>query len=146
MTFIGTSRLYRPEPSSIGVGEQWGRASVEAARSSGSLVLSIRGEVDASNAAQLVAYVERHVAIAGTLVVDTSAVDFFGPPALAALHRIDLCCSGGDVHWRLVVGPALRRVMRVCGTSELPRADSVESAVRQLVPDGDQPRLASATS
>jgi len=146
MTFIGTSRLYRPEPSSIGVGEQWGRATVEAARISGSLVLSIRGEVDACNAAQLVAYVERHVAIAGTLVVDTSAVDFFGPPALAALHRIDLCCSGGDVRWRLVVGPALRRVMRVCGTSDLPRAESVESAVRQLVPGGDQPRLASAAS
>ena len=146
MTFIGTSRLYRPEPSSIGVGEQWGRASAEAVRTSGSLVISIRGEVDASNAAQLVAYVERHAAIAGTLVVDTSAVDFFGPPALAALHKIDLCCSGGDVHWRLVVGPALRRVMRVCGTGDLPRAESVESAVGQLVPSGDQPRLASATS
>jgi anti-anti-sigma factor len=146
MTFIGTSRLYRPEPSSIGVGEQWGRASVEVTRVSGSLVLSIRGEVDASNAAQLVAYVERHAAIAGTLVVDTSAVDFFGPPALAALHKIDLCCSGGDVHWRLVVGPALRRVMRVCGTCDLPGAESVESAVHQLASGVDQPRLASATS
>jgi anti-anti-sigma factor len=146
MTLIGTSRVYRPEPSSIGVGQHWGEASVTAARVSGSLVLSIRGEFDASNVARLSDYVERHAAIAGTLVVDTTAVDFFGAPALAALHRVDMCCTTGDVPWRLVVGPALRRVMRVCGTTDLPQADSVEAALLALVPDGDQPHLASASS
>lgn len=146
MTFIGTSRLYRPEPTSIGLCERWGKASVTAARTSGSLVLSVGGELDAGNAPRLAAYVERHVAIAGTLVVDTGAVDFFGAPALAALHRIDLCCSGNDVDWRLVVGPALRRVLRAVGVCELPRAESLEAALRQLAADGDRPRLASASS
>jgi anti-anti-sigma factor len=132
MTTIGTCRLYRPDPTSIGVDEQWGKASVTAARTTESLVLSVHGEVDASNCARLADYVERHAAVAGTLVVDTSAVDFFGAPALAVLHRVDHRCAGSGVRWRLVAGPALRRVMRACGTTGLPQADNVPSALHEL--------------
>jgi anti-anti-sigma factor len=131
MTSIGTCRLYRPDPSSIGVGEQWGKASVTAALMP-AVVVSVRGEVDASNAARLADYVERHVAIAEALVVDTTAVDFFGAPALAALHRVDRCCAVSGVSWRLVAGPALRRVLRACGSTELLQAENVASALRQL--------------
>jgi anti-anti-sigma factor len=132
MAPIGTCRLYRPDPTSIGRGEQWGRAGVTAVRMADSLILSVHGEVDASNAGRLADYVERHAAVAGTLVVDTSAVDFFGTPALAALHRVDGCCAASGVRWRLVEGPALRRVTRVCGVTDLPRAENVPSALRQL--------------
>ncbi len=144
MAHIGTCRLYRPDPTSIDVDEQWGRASVVATRAPGSLVLSVRGEVDASNAGRLADYAERHAAVAGTLVVDTSAVDFFGAPALAALHRVGHCCAGSGVSWRLVAGPALRRAIRACGAGDLPQADNVESALRQLVPECGEPWLASA--
>jgi anti-anti-sigma factor len=132
MTTIGTCRRYRPDPTSIGVDEQWGLASVTAAGTSQSLVLSVRGEVDASNAARLADYVERHAAVAGTLVVDASAVDFFGATALAVLHRVDHCCEVNGVRWRLVAGPALRRVMRACGTTGLPQADNVPTALHEL--------------
>ncbi|MCW2554694.1 MAG: hypothetical protein JWR78_4475 [Mycobacterium sp.] len=132
MTPIGTCRLYRPDPTSIGVGEKWGKASVTADLTPTSLVVSVRGEVDASNAGRLADYIERHAAIAGVLVVDTSAVDFFGAPALAALHRVDHCRAGSMLGWRLVAGPALKRVMRASGTTDLPQADSVDSALRQL--------------
>jgi anti-anti-sigma factor len=131
MTPIGTCRLYRPDPTSIGVGEQWGKASVLTALEP-AVVVSVRGEVDASNATRLVGYLERHVAIAAALVVDTSGVDFFGTPALAVLHRVDRCCAASGVGWRLVVGPALRRVMRVCGTTDMPESENLESALRQL--------------
>jgi anti-anti-sigma factor len=131
MTPIGTCRLYRPDPTFIGVGEKWGKASVMAALEP-AVVVSVRGEVDASNATQLANYVERHVAIAAALVIDTSAVDFFGTPALAVLYKVDRCCAASGVGWRLVAGPALRRVMRVCGARDLPEAENLESALRQL--------------
>lgn len=132
MTTVGTCRLYRPDPTSIGIDEQWGRAGVTAARTPESVVLCVHGEVDASNAARLADYVERHVAVAGTLVLDTSAVDFFGAPALAVLHRVDHGCDRNGVRWRLVAGPALRRVMRACGTTGLPQSDNVPSALHEL--------------
>lgn len=131
MTSIGTCRLYRPDPTSIGVGEQWGKASVTAALMP-AVVVSVHGEVDASNATRVADYVERHAAIAEALVVDTTAVDFFGAPALAALHRVDRCCAVSGVSWRLVAGPALRRVMRACDSTDLPQAANVQSALRQL--------------
>ncbi|MDP9166062.1 MAG: STAS domain-containing protein [Actinomycetota bacterium] len=131
MTPIGTCRRYRPDPSSIGIAEQWGRASVTA-NLEPAVVISVHGEVDASNAARLADYVERHAAIAGALVVDTSTVDFFGAPALAVLHRVDRCCAANGVGWRLIAGPALRRVLRASGTTELPEADNAETALRQL--------------
>ncbi len=132
MTTIGTCRLYRPDPTSIGVGEDWGRASVVASRTPVALVLSVRGEVDASNAARLADYVERHAAVSGALVVDTTAVDFFGAPAIAALHRVHRCTGVNGAQWRLVAGPALRRVMRACSTKGLPLALNVTSALREL--------------
>jgi anti-anti-sigma factor len=132
MTITGTCRVYRPDPTSVGVGEQWARASVAVARAPESLVVSVAGEIDASNAGRLADYVERHAAIAGSLVVDTSGVDFFGAPALAALHRVDHCCEAGDVDWRLVAGPAVKRALRACGTTDLPLADDVTSALRLL--------------
>ncbi|MEU0494788.1 STAS domain-containing protein [Mycobacterium sp. NPDC006124] len=131
MTPIGTCRVYRPDPRSIGIGEQWGRASATVVLEP-AVVVSIHGEVDASNATRLAGYVERHVAIAQALVVDATAVDFLGAPAMAALHGVDRCCAALGVAWRLVPGPAVRRVLRVCGSTDLPCADTVELALRDL--------------
>jgi anti-anti-sigma factor len=132
MTPIGTCRVYRPDPTSIGVDERWGGAGVNTSRAGVCLVLRVDGEIDASNSGRLADYVERHAGVGRSLVVDTSAVDFFGVPALASLHRVDRCCQDGGVAWLLVAGPALRRVMRICGTKDLPRARSVELALAQL--------------
>jgi anti-anti-sigma factor len=131
MAPIGTRRVYRPDPRSIGVGEQWGRASASVTLEP-AVVVTVRGEVDASNASRLAGYLERHVAIAQALVVDVIAVDFFGAPAMAALHGVDRCCAAVGISWRLVAGPAVLRVMRVCDSTDLPRAETVESAFRDL--------------
>ncbi|MBJ7338733.1 STAS domain-containing protein [Mycolicibacterium sp.] len=133
MTPIGTCRLYRPDPTSVGVHEQWSGASADAERTHDDvLVVSIHGEVDAGNCARLADYLERHAAISGSLIVDTSAVVFFAASALAVLHRVDRSCTRGGTAWRLVAGPAVRRVMRVCGTADLPQVENVENALRQL--------------
>ena len=131
MTPIGTCRLYRPDPTSIGVGEQWGRARATVTLGP-VVVVSVGGEVDASNAMRLAMYLERHVAIAESIVVDTTDVDFFGAPALAALHRVDRCCAAIGISWRLIAGPAVKRVSRVCDSTDLPWADDMTSALGQL--------------
>ena len=131
MAPIGTCRVYRPDPEFIGIGEHWGRAGASVVLQP-AVVVSVFGEVDASNANRLAGYLERHVAIAGALVVDATAVEFFGAPALAALHRVDRCCAAIGVDWRLIEGPAVRRVIRVCDATDLPRAENVESAIREL--------------
>ncbi|GAB7068392.1 STAS domain-containing protein [Mycobacterium hodleri] len=131
MTPIGTCRIFRPDPQSIGIGERWGRASASVALEP-AVVVTIVGEVDASNASRLAGYLERHVAIAQALVVDAIAVDFFGAPAMAALHGVDRCCAAVGISWRLVAGPAVRRVMRVCDSTDLPRAETVHLAFREL--------------
>ena len=133
MAPIGTRRLYRPDPTSVGVHEHWGGASAKATRTADAVVVSVHGEVDAANCARLADYLERHAAIAGSLVVDTSAVDFFAASSLAVLHRVDSCCTRGGMTWRLIAGPAVGRVMRLCGPDDLPRAENVETALRQLV-------------
>jgi anti-anti-sigma factor len=126
----GTCRRYRPDPLQVWVAECWGRADAHADLTAHALVLTIRGEIDATNGAQLADYVERHATLAPSLIVDTRGVDFFGTAGVAALRRIDhrLGCNG--VRWSLVVGAAVRKVLRVCGAEDLPQTTG---ATRTLV-------------
>ncbi|HEY6574623.1 MAG TPA: STAS domain-containing protein [Mycobacterium sp.] len=130
MAPTGTCRLYRPDPTRVGATEQWRWAQASATTTADSVVVTVTGEIDASNCAELAGYVERHVGVAGTLVLDLSAVAFFGTTALAALRRIDLCCD--RIRWTLVPSPAVRRVLRACHAQDLPQATSVAAAVRRL--------------
>jgi anti-anti-sigma factor len=119
---------------------------VSATTSTDSVLVSIRGEIDASNGTELAGYVERHVGIAGTLVLDLSAVAFFGTAGLTALRRIDLCCD--RIRWTLVPSPAVRRLLRACHAQDLPQATSVAAAHRRLQrhPDPYPAELVSARS
>jgi anti-anti-sigma factor len=126
----GTCRLYRPDPIHVGEVERWGRAEASATATANLVVVSVRGEVDASNGTDLAGYVERHLGIAGTLVLDLSGVEFFGAAGLTALRRIDLCCD--RIRWQLVASAAVRRVLRACHAEDLPQAESVAAAQRQF--------------
>ena len=128
----GTSRLYRPDPERVGRDERWGRAEATATIATDPVVIAVRGEVDASNGRALTSYVERHAAIAGTLVLDLSSVTFFGTAGLTALRRIDLCCD--RIGWLLVASPAVRRALRACHAEDLPQAESAAVAVGALTP------------
>jgi anti-anti-sigma factor len=130
MTPSGTCRLYRPDPIHVGEVERWGRAEASATATANLVVVSVRGEVDASNGTDLAGYVERHLGIAGTLVLDLSGVEFFGAAGLTALRRIDLCCD--RTRWQLVASAAVRRVLRACHAEDLPQAESVAAAQRQF--------------
>lgn len=128
----GTSRLYRPDPARLGRDERWGRAEASATVETDPVVVTVRGEIDASNGRSLTSFVERHASIDGTLVLDLSAVAFFGTAGLTALRRIDLCCD--RIGWLLVASPAVRRALRACQAEDLPQSESVAVAVRALSP------------
>lgn len=118
MAPMGTSRVYRPDPSRIGDYEQWGAALAGATFTTNQVVVTVRGEIDAINGPALARCVERQVAIDGTLVLELSAVEFFGTAGLIALPPIDLCCAGTG--WMLVASASVRRVLRVCRGDDLP--------------------------
>ena len=130
MTPLGTSRIYRPDPTRVGQDERWGRADATATITTDCVVVTVRGEIDASNGTPLAGYVERHAGLAPSLVVVLGAVGFFGTAGLAALRRIDLCRD--RIGWMLVAGPAVRRVLRICRADDLPLAESVAAAMRTL--------------
>jgi anti-anti-sigma factor len=130
MAPMGTSRRYRPDPARVGLDERWGPATASATMATNPVVVSIRGEIDASNGVALAGYVERHAGIAATLILDLSAVGFFGTAGLTALRRIDLCCD--RIGWVLVPSPAVRRALRACHAEDLPQTQSVAMAVRAL--------------
>jgi anti-anti-sigma factor len=130
MAPMGTSRRYRPDPARVGLDERWGPATASATMTTNPVVVSVRGEIDASNGVALAGYVERHAGIATSLILDLSALGFFGTAGLTALRRIDLCCD--RIGWMLVSSPAVRRALRACHADDLPQAESVAVAVRAL--------------
>jgi anti-anti-sigma factor len=77
-------------------------------------VISAHGELDAANANQLTVFVEGCVRHSSPVIVDLRGLDFFGTAGFSALHRINVVCSGAGVHWLLVAGRAVYRVLRIC--------------------------------
>jgi anti-anti-sigma factor len=129
-----TFRLFRPDPLSAGEPEAGHRARFTTSHLNSSTVLvSVEGEVDASNAGHLADYVERQAAGCARLVVDLSALEFFGTPGFSALYNIKLTCSRHGVDWVVIVGNASRRLFGICDQSRvLPAVDGLESAVKRL--------------
>jgi anti-anti-sigma factor len=89
-----------------------------------STIVRIRasGEIDASNAAELLDYVLRRGANCRSLILDLSDVTFFATAGFSALQTIDLRSSRASVSWTLVDGPAVSRVLAICDPGRtLPR-------------------------
>ena len=115
-------------------------------------VIAVDGELDAANADQLAAYVQRSVRRSRRVILDLRGLEFIGTAGFSALHRINVVCSGAQVYWAMVASPAVSRLLRICdpdGTLPVttPRAEPLLQSTRargeksrpllQLVP---QPR------
>lgn len=84
--------------------------------------ISASGDIDASNAAELLDYVRRRAANCRSLILDLSDVTFFATAGFSALRTIDASSSRASVSWMLVDGPAVSRVLRICDPERaLPR-------------------------
>src|ERR1700759_1325583 len=115
MAAIGTCRVLRPDPQSLDRREQHHRAIFSACHFSETTVLvPIRGDVDATNSRALAGYVERQIAGTAQLVLDLTHIDFFGTAGFAALHNVNVICARYGVEWTLVAQPQLRRLLSIC--------------------------------
>jgi anti-anti-sigma factor len=139
MTDIGTSRRYRPDPSRIGQPEAWGPARANASVTSNCVIIAVEGELDASNASQLSSYIERHQFIADRLYLDLREVTFCATAGLAVLYRVQHQRVEHGAYWRLLAGPAVRKLLRVCNAGGLPQLDNLD---RVLGPSARQRSLA----
>ena len=97
----------------------------------GTLPLTPRGyefRVSFTNASQLADYVDRCVTESAAVVVDLSALEFFGTAGFSALHLINVRCAGANQRWALVPSNAVSRLLRICDPDNtLPLVDSVSA-------------------
>ncbi|MCW2687566.1 MAG: hypothetical protein JWR37_2456 [Mycobacterium sp.] len=97
------------------------------------IVVSAHGEIDAANACILTEYVLANVMRCRGLVLDLSAVGFFGTEGFSDLHRVSVCCAHAGIGWAVVPGVAVWRLLRICDPhGTLPAADSVGAALTSL--------------
>ena len=103
-------------------------------------IITVQGDLDASNAAAFADHVEQCAATGAHLILDLSALKFFGTAGFSALHTINVRCANAASRWALVTGEAVSRLLRVCDPDHtLPVADSVAEATELL--DGEPRRL-----
>jgi anti-anti-sigma factor len=103
-------------------------------------IITVRGELDASNSAAFADHVAEYAATGMHLVLDLSPLQFFGTAGFSALHTINVRCANTSTRWVTVTGEAVSRLLRICDPDHtLPVADSVPEAVALL--DGEPRRL-----
>jgi anti-anti-sigma factor len=97
------------------------------------VVITVDGELDASNASQLADYVEECMAHRTPVMLDLSNLDFFGTAGFSALHLINVQCAGANLRWAVVPNKAVSRLLRICDPDHtLPLVGSIHD-----VPDAD---------
>lgn len=95
------------------------------------VVLSVLGEIDLVTVPSLESAIVEHVAAAPYLVIDLSAVTFFGSLGLSALMRAMTLAEDRGTRLLLVTGERVRRTMEVTKTAELFTVhESVADALR----------------
>lgn len=96
-------------------------------------VITVTGEIDASNAEFLTTVLRGFAGQKGLLVVDLTDLDFFGAQGLRLLSDFDEQCRQAGSAWALVPCRILRRMMEVIDIGRrLPVSDSADDAVKSL--------------
>jgi anti-anti-sigma factor len=105
-------------------------------------VISATGQVDASNAREVAAYVRDRLDDCECLVLDTECIEFFGVPAFFILHNVNVECAQRGIAWTLLPSPAVSRVLRVCDPDgALPLARDVAGSATRDGRSGSSLRL-----
>lgn len=124
VTAPSTQRVYRPDPRSFELREERHRATFSACQlPPWKVLVTIHGEIDATNSCALARYVERRIAGSSHLVLDLQTVEFFAASGFAALSNINIICARAGVEWSLLAGPHVGRLLAICDPArELPVA------------------------
>ena len=80
----------------------------------GTTIVSVFGELDASNAHHLQEYAKHRILESRTVVVNLVGVKFFGAAGIAVLFEIDKLCRDADVRWVTMANRPTRRLLRIC--------------------------------
>lgn len=103
-------------------------------------ILTVDGELDASNSAAFADHVAQATRHGQRLVLDLTRLTFFGTDGFTALHTVNVGCAQTSSRWALVTGEAVSRVLRICDPdSTLPIAGSMPEAMTLLA--GEPRRL-----
>lgn len=76
--------------------------------------VTVTGEVDASNAREFAEALCRAVDDGTEMVVDMTAVRFFGIDGVTALHAANAAVMRHHARWRVNAAEAVTRVLRLC--------------------------------
>ncbi|MGH3643735.1 MAG: STAS domain-containing protein [Mycobacterium sp.] len=96
-------------------------------------VITVLGEIDASNAHDVSENVTNHLEGCCQLLLDLGGMNFFGIDGISALHRINAECARRGIPWLLVATGQVTRVLRICDPEgALPTADSAPAGLAAL--------------
>jgi anti-anti-sigma factor len=106
-------------------------------------VITVDGELDAANADQLAAYVQRSIGRCRRVILDLRGLKFIGTAGFSALHRINVACSAAQAYWTMAPSPAVSRLLRLCDPDgALPvTTPMAEPLLEPLRPEEDEPHL-----
>lgn len=93
-------------------------------------VITISGEIDASNATTLTSHVVPQVPNGGALIVDMVETEFIGVDGLRTLFAMNLECIRADSRWALIGSHAVHRLLRIGDRENL--VPAVRSATEAL--------------
>jgi anti-anti-sigma factor len=88
------------------------RARMRAKTDTGLTVMSISGEIDASNADELSHHVRELASDRGALIVDLAEVDFIALDGLHALIALNIQCARTGTTWALIASHGVNRLLR----------------------------------
>jgi anti-anti-sigma factor len=93
-------------------------------------VVTISGEIDATNADELTHHVVGVVPDGGAMIVDMADTDFIGVEGLRALFAMSVECVRTDTRWAVIGSHAVHRLLRVGDEKRL--VPAVRSATEAL--------------
>ncbi len=99
----------------------------------GRVLIEVKGDIDATNRHAFGRFVHHHTRISKQLILDLSAVDFFGSQGFTALYYASVQCARRDVDWMIVGSRSVLRILRICDPDgELPAVADFSAALARL--------------
>jgi anti-anti-sigma factor len=93
-------------------------------------VVTISGDIDATNADQMTGHLVGLVPDGGAVIVDMADTDFIGVEGLRALFATNIECVRVDTRWAVIGSHAVHRLLRVGDRDQL--VPAVRSATEAL--------------
>jgi anti-anti-sigma factor len=96
------------------------------------VVIAVRGEIDASNAAHVGLQMHGVLATARPMIVDMTDVDFFGAAGMLHMFAFDKACANSGTTWTLVTSHCVRRLIDLVDVGgSLPAVTSLAEALQR---------------